>query len=553
MLARVVAMNSPLHTPILVAGGGSVGLCLAAELGWRNVPCLVVEERAQINPHPRANSIASRTMEYCRRWGIAAQVSQCGIPPDFPLDYYWITSFHGHVLHKLSLPPYSAWDETRRKGGTMRTELTWSPYLKTITGQNEFEEVVRDYVRSRASVDLRLGWRFVDFEQRAGKVHATIEQVATGERTEVIADYLVACDGGRSRIRAKLGIGLSGEADIARFVSIHFRAPKLVQCHPFGPAAIYFPLHRDYMGFFLNWDTGTRWTYHVHLAPGVAPGDVDPRAAIVGVLGCDTDIEILSVQPWTAHALVADRYRDGRVFLAGDAAHLFAPTGGFGMNTGASDVVDLAWKLEAALAGWGGPALLDSYEIERRPVGFRNTREAALNFKEMHSVMGFGDEMDEASPAGEARRAALREILVGQEKLLASFGVVLGYRYSHSPIVVPDGTPEPPDDARMYVPTGRPGHRAPHAWIDDSTALMDLLGPGFNLLCFEDADAGAKALVACARERGIPLREVRVHSDEARALYGRRYALVRPDLMMAWRGDAVGDPARLLATVTGHA
>lgn len=545
-------MSADISTPILVVGAGSVGLCLAAELGWRDVPCLVVEERPDINPHPRANSIASRTMEYCRRWGIAPRVTQCGIPPNVQLEYLWITHFQGHVLHRLSIPSYDSWESVRRHGGTMREELTWSPYLKTITGQNEFEGVIRDYVRSRTAVDLRQGWRFLGFEQDAAGVTSHIARLEDDRQFSVRSRFLVACDGGRSQVRSALGIGLSGEADIARFVSIHFRAPQLVQAHSFGSAAIYFPLHREHMGFFLNWDVGVRWTYHVHLKPGQAPEAVDPVAAIRGVLGRDTPIEILSVQPWTAHALVADRYRDGSVFLAGDAAHLFTPTGGFGMNTGASDAIDLAWRLQAVLDGWGGPALLDSYETERRPVGFRNTAEAARNYKEMRSVMGFGDEMDEASPAGERRRAEIKRTLIGQEKLLASFGVVLGYRYEGSPIIVPDGTAAPPDDARRYVPTGRPGHRAPHLWLEDSVALMDRFGPGFNLLCFDGDSTAASALAHEAQRRRVPLSVLHLQNEEARALYGANYALVRPDLMMAWRGESIEDPAALLDVVTGH-
>lgn len=551
--SRSAMSRNTVHTPVLVVGGGSVGLCLGAELGWRDVPCVVVEERDDINPHPRANSIASRTMEYCRRWGVAPRVTQCGIPPNVQLEYLWITRFQGHVLHRLSIPSYDSWETVRKQGGTMREELMWSPYLKTITGQNEFEGVIRDYVRSRPAVDLRLGWRFLGFEQSEHEVRSRIQRVSDGHEVTVVSRYLIACDGGRSGVRQALGIRLSGEADIARFMSIHFKAPGLVQCHAFGPAAIYFPLHRDHMGFLLNWDTGIHWTYHVHLKPGQAAEALDPVEAIRGVLGRDTPIDVLSVQPWTAHALVADRYRDGRVFLAGDAAHLFTPTGGFGMNTGVSDAVDLAWRLQALLQGWGGPALATSFEIERRPVGIRNTVEAARNYKEMRSVMGFGDEMDDETPEGERRRAELKRILVGQEKLLASFGVVLGYRYNNSPIIVPDGTPEPPDDARMYVPTGRPGHRAPHVWLDDATALMDHFGPGFNLLVFDgDASGDAERFAALSQERGVPLHTLHLDHGEARRLYGARFALVRPDLMMAWRGDAIPDPRHVLDTVTGH-
>lgn len=551
---------SMIEVPILIAGGGSVGLFLAAELGWRGVRCLAVEQREAINPHPRANSIASRTMEYCRRWGIAQRVQDCGIPSDYPLNYLWISSFHGHVLHKFSLPPYNTWEDVRRKGGAMREELTWSPYLKNLTGQNEFEEVLREYARSHSTVEVREGWRFVEFEQDDEEVRSTIEHVASGERVQVRSRYLVACDGGRSLVRGRLGIRLAGEGNIARFVAIYFRAPELMRCHDFGPGALYFPLHREYMGFVLNWDTGIRWTYHKLLKEGQRPEDVDPKAAIFAVLGRETPVEILSVQPWTANALVAERFRIGRVFLAGDAAHLFTPTGAFGMNTGVSDAIDLAWKLKARLEGWGGPALLESYQIERRPIAIRNTTEAAHNYKQMRSAMGFGDEMDEKGPEGDERRARMDEMLRGHEKLLASFGVVLGYRYSDSPIIVPDGTPETPDDPRFYVPTARPGHRAPHAWLEESVALMDRFSRDFTLLDFgpaigasRDADRELEALLALAGRRGVPLSHVPIAHDGAARLYARRFCIVRPDLMTAWRDDRIADPGRLLDVITGSA
>jgi 2-polyprenyl-6-methoxyphenol hydroxylase-like FAD-dependent oxidoreductase len=548
-----------LDVPVLIAGGGSVGLFLASELGWRGVPCLSVEQRVDIDPHPRANSIASRTMEYLRRWGIAAEVQACGIPSDFPLHYFWMGSFRGPVFHKFSLPPYNTWDDVRRKGGAMREELTWSPYLKNLAGQNEFEARLREYAATLPPVELRRGWRVTGFEQDADGVTTDIERVDGSGRARVRSRYLVACDGGRSLVRQKLGIGLSGEAGIGRFASIYFRAPEFLKCHDLGPGAIYLPLHRDHMGFVLNWDTGTRYTYHKLLKDGEKPEDIDPKAAIYGVLGRETPVEILSVGGWNANALVADRFRDGRVLLAGDAAHLFTPTGAFGMNTGASDAVDLAWKLQASLAGWAGPWLLDSYEIERRPIAFRNTAEAADNFRQLRSVMGFGDDMNADTPDAAARREALAQVCRKQEKLLASFGVVLGYRYSNSPIVVPDGTPETPDDVRQYVPTARPGHRAPHAWLDDERALMDTFSQDFTLLDFGPAsarDSAAERDVAeflrRAHARGVPVARVPVASGAAAGLYERRLALVRPDLMIAWRGDRLTDPERVLDVVTGN-
>ena len=292
------------------------------------------------------------------------------------------------------------------------------------------------------------------------------------------------------------------------------------------------------------------------LEDGQAWADVDPIAAIEGVLGAPTEIEILSIQPWTAHALVADQYRKGRVFMAGDAVHLFTPTGGFGMNTGVSDVIDLAWKLQASLEGWAGPRLLDSYQTERRPIGVRNTMEAADCFDRLFAVMQEGDILDADSEAGDAVRARLKQQIVNQEKLIVSSGTLLGYRYGHSEIVVPDGSPEPPDHPREYVPTARPGHRAPHVWLADGSSILDHFSKGFTLLVMGPAASNpgdaAREFTSAAKMASVPLSVVVIEDDAAHALYQAPLALVRPDLMVAWRGsDPGGKAADIINTVRG--
>jgi len=342
-------------------------------------------------------------------------------------------------------------------------------------------------------------------------------------------------------VRRKLGIGLSGRSDLADFVSFYFRAPNFMQAHAFGHANIFFPLHRDHRGFLLNWDGGTTFTYHVVLEKGQGWDKVDPIAAIEGVLGTKTDIEILSVQPWTAHALVADHYQRGRIFMAGDAAHLFSPTGGFGMNTGVSDVIDLAWKLQGSLEGWAGPRLLPSYEAERRPIGIRNTIEAADCFDRLFAVMQEGNILDEVSTAADRVRSELKDMIVQQEKLIVSSGTLLGYRYGASDIVVADGTPEPPDHPREYVPTARPGHRAPHIWLKDGGSILDRFSKGFTLLVMgpavSDAQAMTEGLEAAAGKVGLPLSVVLIDDDAAYQLYEAALTLIRPDLMVAWRAN----------------
>lgn len=548
-----------IRTPILIAGGGSVGLSLAGELGWRGAPCLVVEPRTAPNPHPRANAVANRTMEYFRRWGVDTALIGAGVPADYSASYFWVSSLHGREIHRLVLPGHAELERIRADSAVdPRAELHWSPYLKTIVGQHEVERVLREQVARLPSVQTRYGWQLEDFEERGDTVLATLREAQTGERARVEADWLVGCDGGRSLVREKLGIGLSGRGNLAKFISIYFKAPEFMRCHPFGPANIFFPLHTKHRGFLLNWDTGKTWTYHLILDEHTDWQAVDPVQAVESLLGRTIPIEVVSVQPWTAHALTADRYRSpgGRVFLAGDAAHLFTPTGGLGMNTGVSDAIDLAWKLHATLEGWGGPALLASYETERRPIGMRNTAEAADNFDRLYGVMQHGDELDAADLAGEQLRRRLGDDLIRQEKLLKSSGVLLGYRYEASPICVPDGTPAPPDDPLVYAPVARPGHRAPHAWITEGEhrgrSVLDVLGPWFTLLSFAGDTAAAQAFAQAAAAQGVGLKVVTLHAPDIKHLYGDcAYVLVRPDMMVAWRANTIEMPAEIIATVRG--
>jgi 2-polyprenyl-6-methoxyphenol hydroxylase-like FAD-dependent oxidoreductase len=541
--------------PILISGGGSVGLSLAAELGWRNVDCLVLEKMDGLNMHPRANAVANRTMEYYRRWGIDEAISDAGVPPDLPANYFYVSSLAGRMLHGINLPPFRELNKLAAKGGYAASEHSWSPYLKTITGQHEVEKVLLDYVQGQDSLDFRFGWELRSFEETEDGVLCRIGQTGSDQDEQVLCDYLVGCDGGRSMVRRDLGIGLKGRSDLAAFVSFYFRAPELMQCHDFGHANIFFPLHKDHRGFLLNWDGGTTFTYHVILNDGEDWQDVDPVAAIHGLVGQETPVEVISTQPWTAHALVAEQYRKGRVFLAGDAAHLFTPTGGFGMNTGVSDAIDLAWKLQANLEGWGGPGLLESYETERQPIGVRNTSEAADCFDRLFSVMQEGDALDDNGPEGEEVRSRLKGLIESQEKLIVSSGTLLGYRYNNSGIVISDGSPEPEDHPRNYVPTARPGHRAPHLWLDDGSSILDHFGAGFTLLVFAAAEdeAALAAVQEAARDKAMPMKTVLVREEAAAAVYGSNYALIRPDLMVAWRGDGFPEDCRaLLDTVCGN-
>ena len=522
---------------VIISGGGSVGLSLAAELGWRGIKCMVVEKSSSLNPHPRANAVANRTMEYYRRWGIDKLITDAGIPPDHPADYYWISSLHGRELHRISLPPFKKIREIKDTGGYVKEEHTWSPYLKTITGQNEVEEVILNYISTLSSVEMKFDTSLDSFVQNKEDVRGLIRNIKTNTVTEVKGKYLVACDGGKSMVRESLNIDLSGRADMAKFVSIYFRAPDFMKCHKFGTANIFFPLHKDYAGFLLNWDGGTTFTYHLMLKNEQLWNEVDPQTSIEAVLGKPTNIEIISVQPWSAHALVADKYHDNRVIIAGDAAHLFTPTGGFGMNTGVSDAIDIAWKIQAMLQGWGGKYLIDSYFKERHSIGVRNTKEAADCFDQLYSVMQYGDILDEDSNEAIQLREELSINLKEQDKLIASSGTLLGYRYNNSPIIIPDGSDETLDNPRKYIPTARPGHRAPHIWLEEGVSIYDKFDKDFTLLLFKKDKKEADVFLEQAKKVNFPVKVLQIDDEDAFKLYNAQLVLVRPDLMIAWRSN----------------
>jgi hypothetical protein len=281
---------------------------------------------------------------------------------------------------------------------------------------------------------------------------------------------------------------------------------------------------------------------------------VNVRAIIEKFIGSHVPYELVSVLPWTCRSIVADTWHRGNVFLAGDAVHQHGPSGGFGMNTGFGDAVDLAWKLAAALAGWGGPALLDSYEIERKPVAHRIVREATegqapLADKSMLALVRA------PNPEGDHARATIGEEIVRERtKVFVSDGLVLGYRYETSPIIVSDGTPAPAESVSQYTPTARPGSRAPHAWLKDGRSTLDLFGDGFVLLDFSRATADASPFVAAAHLRGVPLKLVAIDDPAIAEAYERRLVLVRPDGHVCWRDDAPPqDPVGLIDRVRGAA
>ena len=531
-------------TDVLVVGAGPVGLALAIELGHRGVRCRVVEKNDRVGYAPRAKTTNVRTREHMRRWGIADRLrdaSPFGI--DYPSNVVFATSLTGHLLARFENALYC-----RPGRNPFYSEHSqWIP-------QYVVEEIMRAHAVELPGVEVRFENELVDFRQDGEYVHARVRDLATGAVAEVRSRYLVGADGSRSTVREAIGARMEGVRALSRNYNIVFRAPGLDRAHQLGPAIMYWLVNDVQPCFVGPMDRGDKWAFMpTHVPQGVTRADFESSSLIARALGVDMKFEILSSDEWAANRLIATRYRDGRVFLAGDACHLHPPFGGYGMNMGVADAVDLGWKIAATLQGWGGAALLASYEPERRPVHQMVMDEAVANhgaLSNQFSVPG----LDADDARGEALRKEIgARILAAKVREFDTLGVVLGYRYENSPIVVSDGSEPPPRHFRDYVPSAHPGCLAPHAWLADGSSLYDHFGPGFTLLASPDADAAdIDAVVRDAAAVRTPLAVLRPPAEVC-ALYGARYTLVRPDQHVGWRGDRFPEaPAVLLGRLTGR-
>jgi 2-polyprenyl-6-methoxyphenol hydroxylase-like FAD-dependent oxidoreductase len=489
-----------------------------------------------------------RTMEFCRRWGIVPWVEAAGYNRDYPQDNAWVTSLaNGYELGREPFP-------------SPREEKPppQSPQKRERCPQNFFDPVLARFAGTFAHVTRRYATELVDLTERRDGVTAQVIDHVTSAHETIEAQYLVACDGAGGPCRERLGIALGGNPVLTYTTNVVFRCTGFEKLHSLRPAYRFIFIGPD--GTFATIvaiDGRDHWRFSLVGSREYRKlTEADLRAAIERAVGCTFDFDIVSILPWTRRELIADRYGTDRVFLVGDSAHQLSPTGGFGMNTGIQEAIDLAWKLAARLSGWGGDALLASYEKERRPVAARNVEEAAGNLARMLSTRADRPppEIFQPGPAGEAaRRAFGAKFTAIMRREWFTLGIQLGYRYENSPICVADGTPAPPEETANYLQTARPGHRAPHLWLAPKQSTLDLFGRGFVLLRLGAVPVDAAPLVKAATEQQLPLTVHDISNEEAAALYERRLVLVRPDGHVAWRGDGIpGDAARLIDTVRGQ-
>lgn len=554
-------------TSVLIVGAGPVGLSLAIDLGWRGVACIVIDQSDGKFLLPRASGVTARTMEFCRRWGIRDAVLAAGFPLDLPLNNVFCTSLTGHLL--AIEPGYALQDQP---------PLDFSPENKHRCPQDLYDPVLERAAARYDTVTIMRQCRLDGFTDQGSGVVARVSRLSEGieydfgkeiqmggeaalsptvEPFEIRARFMVACDGANSGIRDALGIPSEGRRVLSYSTSVLLRIPDLGRHHSFGDAERYlFFGDEGIWGNLTVVDGKDRWRLTIAGSGDkqeLTPAEID--TAIRRCLGRDDiPFEIIAITPWRRRQLVAASFGKGNVFLAGDAAHTMSPTGGFGMSTGAGDAVDLGWKIDAVLKGWGGEKLLDSYDAERRPVGVRNTASAADNFAPWtvrHSFSAVSGTTAEAQKQRDELGATLRKLFLREWQ---TWGTAMGYRYDDSPICIQDGTPAPPDDSMVYVQCARPGARAPHAWLADGRSTLDLFGRGFVLLDFGRVGNDGSRLLDAAAALGLPLAVHHVDDPHIANLYGMRLVLVRPDGHVAWRGEVLpADVKRMLDIVRGAA
>jgi len=544
-------------TQVLIVGGGPCGLTLSIELGRRGIASLLVDAKDGTAVNPQANATQARTMEHFRRLGFAHEVRALGLPQDYPTDITYFTRYADRELARFPLPTSAQAAAHGSRSGT-----AWSSAeLPHRASQKFVETVLRRHAEACAPSAIRFGTRLVSFEEHDDRVEATIEDVASGATSRVVASFLVGADGAKSTVRRQLGVRYAGETGVTRdffggrMAAVYFRAPGFYDAIPHPRAWMYWAFNPQRRSWLAAVNGIDEFAFHTQIRPGEDERIDAARARelLAQAVGKPLDIEILALDTWIAgHALVAEGFGGGRVFIGGDAAHLFTPAGGLGYNTAVEDAVNLGWKLAATLKGAVGPALLSSYGVERRMLAIRNTGYARA-FAESIGNFVPDPAIESEGPDGDRARAAAGEYLNAHARREFDIpGVTFGGRYDGSPVIVADGTTPPPDAANIYIPSASPGGRLPHLWREGGRSLFDDLGFEWTLLSMGVDDGSIDAFTKAASKRGVELAVLRLGEPGAADIYGADLLLVRPDQIVAWRGaNHDCDPEAIFDQVLG--
>ena len=527
-----------IETTVLIVGAGPVGLTLAVDLALRGLEVTVAETRyAREVPTVRCNHISARSMEIFRRLGVVHKLRNAGLPEDYANDASFRTTVTGRELSRIPIPCRR--DRYTATGGPD----TWWPTPEPPHRINQlfWEPIMFDHAAAMDKIQLLNRTQVTSFRQEATAVYATALNLDTQERVTIACQYLVGCDGGRSTIRKTMGARFVGDAVVQRVQSTYIRAPKLLALMQCEPAWAIISLNPRRSGTLYAIDGRELWIVHNYLREDERDFEaIDRDWAIRTILGvvADFEYEVLNKEDWIGRRLVADRLRNGRVFICGDAAHIWVPYGGYGMNAGIADAANLAWLLAARLQGWGGEAILDAYERERHPIT-EQVSFFAMNYAH-HMIKNrriVPANIEEESPAGEAIRAEFgQELYDLNVQQYCCGGLNFGYYYDDSPLILYDGEQPPPYTMVDFTPSTVPGCRTPHFWLDDGRSLYDAMGADYTLLRF-DLTLSLDNLRDAARQMGMPLRVLDVEPGLAPAAYTTKLVLSRPDQHVAWRGD----------------
>ena len=543
----MVASNTK-ECDVLVVGAGPVGLVAGIDLAQRGHRVIVVDERPTPEPLTvRCNHVSARSMEIFRRLGFADAVRAAGLPDEYPHSVSLRTSFTGFEIARIPIASRSG-----RRRGDESVDSHWpTAEPPHRINQIHMEPVMMAVAHATPGLELVFGVRVDDFTDDGESVSA-IARRASGD-VDFKARFLVGCDGARSAVRKGIGAAFEGDPELAHVQASHISAPGLIEMMPAGPAWGIVTVAPDIQGTSFCIDGRNEWIVNSNLRQGAKVQSVPRDVALRRILGVDDDfsLEIISEQDWVGRRLVTTRMREGRVFLAGDAAHVWIPFGGYGMNAGIADAIGLGWLLDAVLKGWGGEGMLDAYAAERHPITGQ-VAELAMNssMKHLRRRWDVPAAIAEDSLAGVAAREYVRENI--HELNLHSYccaGLNFGYFYDASPIIAHDGESAPTYDVFNYTPSTVPGCRMPHVALPDGRSLYDMLGAGYTLFR-NDPDASVEPLVEAARSEGVPLEVVDIPPCPEHA---QKLVLARPDFHVAWRGDAVPQNALMLSrTICGR-
>ena len=534
-------MNLKYDADVLVVGAGPVGLTLATDLARRGVQVVIAEIRQFAEPpNVKCNHVSSRSMEHFRRLGVAATLRAAGLPEDYPNDVVFRTAMTGTELTRIPIPC-----RKDRYTAQQGPDTDWAtPEPPHRINQIFLEPLLLHHAVAQKGLALLNRTQITDLAQDETGVTVTLLDLDTQDSRTLRVRYVAGCDGGSSSIRKKIGAKLEGTEVIQRVQSTYIRAPELASLLPGKPAWCYYAVNTRRCGTAFAIDGHETWLVHNHLHTDEPEFDsVDRDASLRHILGVDANFkyDIITKEDWVGRRLLSNRFRDRRVFLAGDAAHLWVPYAGYGMNAGIADATNLAWLLDAAVKGWGDEAILDAYEAERHPI----TEQVS------HFVMNHAQKMikarravpaniEDQDPEGEAARA-----LIGAEayelnvQQFCCEGLNFGYFYEKSPIIAHEAEPAPAYTMGSFTPSTVPGCRAPHFWLDNGASLYDLLGQGYSLLRF-DASVEVQGFLDSAKKMNMPIQLIDLHAQsQVPSAYQHRLILCRTDQHVIWRGDVL--------------